>query len=140
MLAVASGADGASLVRTLGADLVVDGRRDDVRHALGEFAPRGVDAMLLAAGADESWLERVRTGGRVAFPTGVQPEPPVRDGIEVRRYNGEPDADIVRRLHRLLVAEPIAVHVSRRFPLAEAAAAHEAIGGHHLGKLVLEVP
>src|SRR6266567_9470161 len=50
VLAVASGEDGVALVKRLGADAVVDGRKDDVAVAARRFAPSGLDAALLTAG------------------------------------------------------------------------------------------
>src|SRR6185295_18472918 len=52
VFAVASGEDGVSLVRRLGADAVADGRKDDVEAAARAFAPDGVDAALVTAGGE----------------------------------------------------------------------------------------
>jgi hypothetical protein len=41
VLATASGKDGLALVRRLGADMAVDGRREDTTAAANRFAPRG---------------------------------------------------------------------------------------------------
>ena len=35
---------------------------------------------------------------------------------------------------------PFHLHIDARFPLADAAAAARAIGRHHLGRIVLDVP
>ena len=50
VLAMASGDDGVALATRLGADAVVNGRKDDVAAAAREFAPDGVDAALVTAG------------------------------------------------------------------------------------------
>ncbi|WP_437735096.1 quinone oxidoreductase family protein [Sorangium sp. So ce1335] len=141
VLAVASGADGVALVERLGADAAVDGRKDDVLAAARAFAPGGLDAVLLTAGGEaaERALGAVRDGGRVAHPGGVQPEPEGRPAVVCRSYNGEPDAEIIARLNRLIERGPFDVHIARTFPLAEAAEAHRALGGHYLGKLALRV-
>ena len=47
VLAVASGDDGVAFVRGLGADKVVDGNKEDVAAAARQFAPQGLDAVLL---------------------------------------------------------------------------------------------
>src|SRR5262249_10862058 len=47
VFAIASGADGAALVRKLGADAVVDGHKDDILAAARKFAPQGIDAALV---------------------------------------------------------------------------------------------
>src|ERR1700733_1695107 len=52
VFAVASGADGVAFARRLGADVVVDGRKDDVVAAARAFAPDGLDAALLTAGGE----------------------------------------------------------------------------------------
>jgi len=139
VFAVASGDDGVALVERLGADRVVDGRRDDVRAAAHEFAPGGIDAALLTAGGETAGeaLSAVREGGRAAYPTGVQPEPEAPDGVRLDVYNGEPDRDVIERLNRLIELGPFQVHVARTFPLESAAEAHHALGRHYLGKLAL---
>jgi NADPH:quinone reductase-like Zn-dependent oxidoreductase len=141
VFAVASGEDGVALVKRLGADAVVDGRRDDVPAAARVFAPDGLDASLLTAGGEmaEKALHAVRAGGRVAYPNGVRPEPQGREGAQFHSYNGEPDSDIIRRLNRLIGSDPFEVHIARTFPLARAAEAHLALGSHYLGKLALGV-
>jgi NADPH:quinone reductase-like Zn-dependent oxidoreductase len=139
VFAVASGDDGVALARRLGAEAVVDGRKDDVLAAAREFAPAGLDAALLTAGgavADKA-LGALREGGRVAWPNGVQPEPSAPPGARLSSFNGEPDADILGRLQRLIEQGPFQVHIARTFPLEQAAEAHRALGQHYLGKLAL---
>src|SRR5262249_4833749 len=79
-LAVASGADGVALAQRLGADIVVNGRTDDVAASAQAFAPAGLDAALMTAGGDaaDRALVAIREGGRVAYPNGVEPVPKVR--------------------------------------------------------------
>ncbi|WP_437288957.1 quinone oxidoreductase family protein [Sorangium sp. So ce406] len=141
VLAVASGDDGVALAERLGADAAVDGRKDDVLAAARAFAPGGLDAALLTAGGEaaERALGALRDGGRVAYPGGVQPEPQGRTALVRSSYNGEPDAEIIGRLNRLIERGPFEVHIARVFPLAQAAEAHLALGGHYLGKLALRV-
>src|SRR5207249_8639329 len=90
VLAVASGDDGVALAKRLGADATVNGHEDDVVRAAREFAAGGLDAALVTAGgkATNKALTAVRDGGRVAFPSGVEPEPKARSGISVKRYDG----------------------------------------------------
>jgi NADPH:quinone reductase-like Zn-dependent oxidoreductase len=141
VLAVASGNDGVEMVRRLGADAAVDGRRDDLLEAARKFAPEGLDTALLTAGgemADKS-LMSVRDGGRVAYPGGINPETQARPGIQLISYNGEPDRDITERLNRLIESGSFKVEIARIFPLDQAAEAHRALETHYLGKLVLQV-
>ena len=139
VLAVASGPDGVALAKRLGADLVVDGHKDDVAAAARTFAPEGIDAALLTAGGDEAdkALTALRQGGRVAYPNGVEPVPEAHSGITIRSYDGEPDAQAIEKLNRLIESAPIEVHIDRVFALDEAAEAHRALDTHYLGKLAL---
>lgn len=140
VFAVASGDDGVALGRRLGADLAVDGRKDDVLAAAREFAPGGMDAALLTAGGEaaERALGAVRDGGRVAYPRGVQPTPKARPSVTVETYAGdEAGPEVFEKLNRLIAAGPFEVHVARTFSLEQAANAHRALSAHYLGKLAL---
>ena len=139
VFAVASGDDGVALAKRLGADVVVDGRKVDVANAAREFAATGLDAALMTAGGEaaEKALAAMRDGGRVAYPTGVEPEPKARPGVEVNRYDGMPDRRAIEKLNLLIEAGPFEVHVARTFLLDKAADAHCALEDHYLGKLVL---
>src|ERR1700731_1654003 len=79
VLAVASGEDGVALARRLGADVVVNGRKDDVAAAARAFAPAGLDAALVTAGGEttDRAVAALHADGRVAYPHGVAPEPKV---------------------------------------------------------------
>jgi NADPH:quinone reductase len=143
VLATASGEDGLSLVRQLGADAVVDGRHGDISAAARAFAPAGVDAVLALAGGDalERCLDALHPGGRVAFPYGVEPEPKPRVGIGmVTRYNAVAGAVEFERLNQAITAVKLQVPIAAQYPLAEAAKAHERLdAGHVLGKVVLQI-
>lgn len=141
VLAVASGDDGVALVRRLGADAAVDGHGGDVARAVAEFAPDGLDAVLVTVNGEGllDALAAVREGGRVAHPNGVRPEPEARPGVEVTSFNGGATPERLERLNRLIEAAPFTVHVARTFPLDEAVEAHRALEGHYLGRLALEV-
>jgi NADPH:quinone reductase-like Zn-dependent oxidoreductase len=139
VFAVASGEDGAALIKRLGADAVVDGRKDDVAAQARKFAPGGLDAALLTAGgkAAEEALRSVRDGGRVAYPNGVEPEPKARSGITVKSYDGTPGPEAIAKLNRLIEEAPFEVHVARTYSLDQASEAHRALGDHYLGKIAL---
>jgi NADPH:quinone reductase-like Zn-dependent oxidoreductase len=138
VLAVASGDDGVTLVKRLGADAVIDGHKEDLAAARA-FAPGGLDAALLTAGgqAAERALQVVRDGGRAAYPNGVEPEPKARTGVSVRSYDGLPSPQVIAKLNRLVESGPFDVHVARAFPLAQAAEAQRALDEHFLGKIAL---
>jgi NADPH2:quinone reductase len=141
VLAVASGDDGVALARRLGADVVVNGRKDDVVAAARAFTPAGLDAALVTAGGEaaDRALAAMREGGRVAHPNGVEPVPKVRPGVRLSSYDVVVDPNAIVKLNRLIEAGPFEVHVARTFRLDQAAEAHQALGGHYLGKLALRL-
>ncbi len=73
--AVASGSDGVTLIKKLGADAVIDGHKDDIAAAARQFAPNGLDAALITAGgpAADKALTAIHPRGCVAYPNGVEP-------------------------------------------------------------------
>ena len=142
VLATASGTDGVALVRRLGADAAVDGRRENIAAAARRLAPDGVDAVLaLASGKGlTQCLDALRRGGRVAYPHGVEPGPRKRRGLTVIPYNGNPGVRELQRLGRAIEAAKLEVPLAATYPLARAAQAHERLAkGHVLGKVVLRI-
>jgi NADPH:quinone reductase-like Zn-dependent oxidoreductase len=141
VLAVASGPDGVELVRKLGADAAVDGKRADVARAARDFAPGGLDAALVLVHGESlgAALAAMRKGGRVAHPNGVEPTPKAPKGVKVLAYDGEPSREAFERLNRLIGAGPFHVELGKVYPLEEAARAHREIEQHHLGKLALRI-
>jgi len=139
VLAVASGQDGVAFVKRLGADKVIDGHREDILKAAHEFAPKGLDTVLLTAGgkAAEQAIAALRGGGRAAYPNGVEDAPQARDGVKVMSYNGEPDPQTFAKLNELIDGGPFEVHIARTFKLEDAAEAQQALNDHYLGKLAL---
>ncbi len=144
VLATASGDDGVALVRHLGADAAVDGRRGDIAAAAHAFAPQGADAVLALAAGDglQRCMEALHPGGRVAFPNGVEPVPQPRTGITIVAYDAitEPEETELARLNQAIEARKFEIPIPAEYPLAEAAKAHARMAaGHVLGKLVLRV-
>jgi NADPH:quinone reductase-like Zn-dependent oxidoreductase len=141
VLAIASGRDGVELVRKLGADAAVDGKRDDVTRAARDFAPNGLDAALVLVHGDglEAALGTIRKGGRIAHPNGVEPPPKGPPGVSILAYDGEPGRGALERLNRLIATGPFHVEIGRAYRLEDAARAHREIGQHHLGKLALRI-
>jgi NADPH:quinone reductase-like Zn-dependent oxidoreductase len=139
VLAIASGGDGVELAKRIGADMVIDGHKDDVIAAGREFAPDGIDAALLTAGGDvaNKALECLREGGRAAYPNGVEPEPDRRAGVDIKSYDGIPNQQVFEKLNRLVEAGPFEVHIGRTFSLDQAAEANLALESHFLGKIAL---
>lgn len=142
VLATASGEDGLAFVKRLGADAAVDGRSGDITAAARAFAPGGVDAVLALAGGDtlERCLDALHSGGRMAFPFGVRPEPKPRAGISSVRYNAIAGSAEFARLNQAITASKLQVPIAAEYPLADAARAHERLAsGHVLGKIVLQI-
>lgn len=141
VLAVASGEDGVALARRLGADAVVEGHHGDVEKACRDFAPDGVDAALVLA-CDETCqraLKRLRKGGRIAYPNGVEPLPEGPEGVEVIAYDGIPSQRILERLNELIEAGPFTLEIGKLYAMEEAARAQKEVLEHHLGKLALRI-
>lgn len=142
VLAIASGRDGMALVRRLGADAAVEGHTGDLAKAVAAFAPEGVDTAFFAGSGPQvkEAVRFIRRGGRLAFPTGIMPEPKPPAGVKGKSFDGDPDADIIRRFERLLrPPSPLRVHIDAVFPLERVAQAHRALGQHHVGKLALRI-
>lgn len=138
VLGVASGSDGVKLVSSLGADVAVDGRSQDLAEAARRFAP---DAALVLAGGPgvTEALKFVKPGGRIAYPNGVEPEPQAPQGVELVAYDGIPSAEAFDRLNRLIGKAPFHVELGKTYDLDEAVQAHREIQEHHLGKRALRI-
>ncbi|MBS0378384.1 MAG: NADP-dependent oxidoreductase [Proteobacteria bacterium] len=140
VLATVSAPDEADLVKSLGADVVVDGRHDDLAAAARAFAPQGLDAVLvLAAGAGPA-LATLKPPARIAYPSGVHPEPQGAADVKVIRYDAIPGPGEFARLNAAIEAVRLRVPIAARFPLAQAAAAQQRLeAGHVVGKVILEI-
>jgi NADPH:quinone reductase-like Zn-dependent oxidoreductase len=140
-MAVASGDDGVALAKAAGADEAVNSSTDDVAAAIREFAPEGLSALLATVngnGLDEA-MAAVRQDGRIAYPTGVNPAPQGRPGVEAVVFNAESDRASFEKLNALISAGPFEVHIDQVFPLNDVMAAHAAMQRHHLGRMALKI-
>jgi NADPH:quinone reductase-like Zn-dependent oxidoreductase len=140
VLATASGEDDVALVRSLGADAAVDGRHGDIVGAARAFAPEGVTAVLGLAGGDglERCLDVLVSGGRLAYPNGIEPEPSKRRGIHIVPYDALAGEREFTALGMAVEAAKLQVPIAARFALKDARKAHERLeAGHVLGKIVL---
>jgi NADPH:quinone reductase-like Zn-dependent oxidoreductase len=140
ILATASGEEGVALVRQLGADAAVDGRHGDIAAVARSFAPGGVEAVLGLAGGDglEKCLDVLRSGGRVAYPHGIEPEPLKRHGIHITPYDAVAGVREFSALGLAVEAAKLQVPVAAHFSLGDAAKAHQRLGqGRVPGKIVL---
>src|SRR5438874_4773469 len=141
VFAVASGQDGVALAKRLGADKVIDGYSGDILADAREFAPKGIDAVLLTAGGAgaEKCLTTLRSGGRVAYPNGVELPQKDHPGITVQAYNGEYQNPPFEKINRLIESGPFDIEVAKTFSLEQAADAQRALDDHYLGKLVIKL-
>ncbi len=142
VIGTASGDSAKALVRELGADHAVDARSDDAITLLERFAPDGLDAILALAGGDalERCVDRLRPGGRVAYPNGIEPEPRRRDGVRAIAYDAVGSPPQWDALARAVVESRLRVPLAGVYPLEQAAQAHERIEqGHVLGRIALRV-
>jgi NADPH:quinone reductase len=141
VLATVSGEDGATFVKRLGADAVVDGRTGDIAAAARTLAPKGIDAVLGLAGGEsfERCIDMLRPGGRVAYPNGVSP-PKTRSGVSPVVYDAIAGPQEYERLNQAIEHRHLQVPIEAQYPLAEAAQAQQRLeAGHILGKIVLRI-
>lgn len=148
----------ADFVRGLGADEVVNYHSDDLAAAVADFTGgNGVDVCLdtvgpstfrtsipliahygclvtlLDPGSDLALGEARMRNLRIAFTLMLTPM--LCDLADALAHHGE----ILRQCAQWIDAGQLKIHVSQRYPLEQAAAAHAAIEtGHTRGKLVLE--
>jgi NADPH:quinone reductase-like Zn-dependent oxidoreductase len=142
VFASASGEDGVALALELGAHKAIDGKTEDIAEAARVFAPKGIDAVLaLAGGAGfQKCLDATRDGSRVAYPSGVEPVPRKRKGIEMLSYDAVAGIREFERLNCAVMDASPKIPVAATYSLTSAAKAHERIEeGHVLGKIVLRV-
>jgi NADPH:quinone reductase len=142
VLAIASGKDGLALVRRLGADAAVDGKRGGVADAARAFAPDGLDAILAFAGGDalKQCLGTLRRGGRLVHPNGVEGVPRAPRGVKVIAYDANGNTRTLAQLNRAVEATAFEVPIVATFPLAQAVKAHRRLAkGHTLGRVMLRM-
>jgi NADPH:quinone reductase-like Zn-dependent oxidoreductase len=143
ILAIAAGKDGVRLVNDLvKLDVAIDGKHDDVAEEVEKFAPDGLAGVIAFAGGEalDACVDRVRLGGRVVYPNGVEPAPKRRRGIEIDSYDAEAGPEQFKRLNDAIEECRLKVVISASFQLKDAAKAHERLAsGHVIGKIVLDV-
>ncbi len=141
VFATASGKDGVALARRLGADAAFDGIHDNIAEAARAFAPEGIDAILALVGRElDQCLSVLKSGGRLAYPHGIEPEPNKRRGIRMLGYDAQASAREFEHLTQAVEAAKLRVPIDSEFALGDARRAHERIEkGHVLGKIILRV-
>jgi NADPH:quinone reductase len=142
VIGTASGRAATSLVRKLGAEGVFDARGENAVDRLRALAPDGIDAVLALAGGDalERCLDLVNSGGRLAYPNGVEPEPKRRTGLLITSYDAMNGPQQFANLGRAASEARLQVPIAAVFPLTQAAKAHERIErGHIVGRIALRI-
>jgi NADPH:quinone reductase len=142
VIGTATGTDGINLLTSLGADETIDGHSEDAAEQLREVAPEGLDAVLALVGGDslEQCLDLVHSGGRVAYPNGVEPEPKRRRGVRLVAYDAVAGPREFDELDRAVEEAELRVVISGVYPLERAAEAHERVErGHVMGRVVLRI-
>jgi NADPH:quinone reductase-like Zn-dependent oxidoreductase len=142
VIAIASGAKAKALLKKLGADLVIDGRKPDAVDRIADAAPNGLDAILALAGSKvlNSSVKLVKRGGRVAYPNGVEPTPRKRAGVRSIAYDATSSGSALAQLDRAVEATKLVVPIAAEYPLGQASKAHaREERGHVLGRIALTV-
>jgi len=135
----ASPAD-ATLVATLGADVVVQRGPDIVRH-IRDAEPAGADGAIDAAAVGASLLPAVRDNGSIAIIRGNTPSATERGvsyvSVNVHDYDGKTGE--LDRIREQVEKGQLTLRVARILPFDQAALAHRLLeAGGTRGRLVLD--
>jgi NADPH2:quinone reductase len=143
VIATGTGRKATRLVLGLGAAASFDARAGDAVERLRALAPEGLDAVLAFAGGPvlDRCLDLMKAEGRVAYPSGVEPEPKRRRRrFSVLSYDADASTRLFTRLERAVDEARLQVPVAAVYPLAQAARAHERLErGGVLGRIVLRI-
>jgi NADPH:quinone reductase len=142
VIGTATGTEAIDLITGLGAGATIDGHSEDAAEQLREVAPEGLDAVLALVGGDslEQCLDLVHSGGRVAYPNGVEPEPKRRRGVRLVAYDAVAGPREFDELDRAVEEAELRVVIAGVYPLERAAEAHERVErGHVMGRVVLRI-
>jgi len=155
--AVASSAEKLEAAKAHGATTLIDHRSGDLRNALREAHPDGVDVVVDPVGGDlaEPALRSLRWGGRfvtVGYASGTIPRIPLNlvmlKGVQIVGFQmlsfatNAPDElrSNEAELMDLLASGRVLPHIGQRFPLDDVAAALQFVAdGRAIGKVVLDV-
>lgn len=127
----------------LGAEEIVDYTRENFVEAIRRLYPEGVDVVLDTMGGEIQTrsLELLKRGGRLVSV--ISPPDPAQcaaHGVRPDYVFVEPSGEQLRALSALVEKGQLKPHVSKIYPLADAAAAlRESAAGHVRGKLVLNL-
>ena len=153
VIGTVKGAQEAELVKSLGADDVIDYGAEDVAERVAELTGgRGVDLVneLVVSVNLATDIRAVAKRGRIVC-TGQGPDPEARvpigealgKDVDLRFMNlgnagRAGTAQIAAKIGELAASGRIRAVVGATLPLSEARRAHELLAGEHIGKIVLE--
>ncbi len=136
VIATAKAGD-AGFVRGLGAAHAVD-YAGDLAAQVRAIAPRGVDAVVHAAGDVAQLGALLAPNGRLASVLLMSPDQAGLEGVRVTAVMANPDAATLDRLAAEVAAGRLRVPIQRTYPLDQASQALADFSGA-LGKVVIEV-
>jgi NADPH:quinone reductase len=142
VIATATGRDAIHVVTNLGAEETIDGHSKQAAGQLRDLAPQGLDAVLALAGGEilDQCVDQVRSGGRVAYPNGIEPEPRRRPKIRIQAYDAVAGPREFAKLERAVEESQLQVVIAGVYPLERAAEAHERVErGHVIGRLAIRI-
>ena len=137
-VATTASADDRAYVQQLGADQVIDYKKEAFEERLKDF-----DAVLDTVGGDttEKSFKVLKKGGTLVSMLG-EPHPRLAKqyGVTAIGQMTHVTTEILKRLAHLVDGEAIKVHVDKIFPLEKAKEAFQLLEeGHPRGKVVLEI-
>lgn len=139
--AIASGDDGTNFVRKLGVTNVFDGYDKNLLKKIQSSGLLPFDKVLLTAGGGtaEQICQEVKHGGKIAYPSGIYPEPINRELNNPERFYGDPDSNIIERLIEEVEKYRIIPNIDRVFSIEESSSAHKFINKHYIGKTTFKI-
>jgi len=125
------------LVRSLGADEVIDHTAEDFSEKL-----KDIDLMFDTIGGDtqkKSW-GIIKKGGTLVSTVGADEKVAGEHGVQAKSFMVDSNGARLEEIAGLVDDGRIRVIIEKEFPLAEARAAHElSEGGHAVGKIILTI-
>jgi NADPH2:quinone reductase len=154
VIATVSGEEKAAIATAAGADHVINYKTEDVAARIGEITKgTGVDRVVEVefGGNLPTSIEVLKVGGVIAsYASDVVKEPIVPfyqfafkqitlRAVLVFLLTEAAKAQAVDDITRWMAAGDLSHHIGPRFALENAAAAHQAVEGHAVGKVLLDI-
>ena len=153
VIATVSGDEKAILAKAAGADHVINYKTEDVAERIRTSTGGGVDRIVEVefGGNLPASLKALKVGGTIAaYASDAVKEPVVPfyplayKQISLRQVlvfllSGAAKAQAVDDITRWMAAGQLSHHIGPRFALEDAAAAHQAVESHAVGKVLLDI-